>query len=498
MLSFVPIISFFVVGNYAFVPKVCTSIDNLTSKECCPVPPGSTEKCGGSGRGLCVDLRPPVVDNIEGFSGDVDRFNWPMTFFNRTCKCLGNFDGFICTFCKFGWTGPNCDVPKTRTRRNILTMTREEIDEFIGYFHQAKDTGSDYMIPTTLSSDTDKGKDQHFNEINVYDEFAWYHYYVSRENLVETEGNDTDDHQSFVFADFAHEGPSFPTWHRAYLLLFERALQKVSKDKDLTIPYWDSAGEPNCTVCNDEYLGGSNGTNNHTVTGSFSDWRVLCHGHEELTKSGQLCGNMINSYASPPITRNPGGDERWKQQNKRLPSKEAVYFALSVRNYDSVPDDFHHLNNSWKTSHCSFRNILEGFADSENKTGLYMDLVHQLHNGVHLYLNGTMSSLAVAASDPIFFLHHANTDRIFEKWLRRYDVSRDEFPGKSTPTGHNRYSYMVPFFPVYTNDEFFQRSEHFGYTYNDIDSQGLPLDPIEREREVTSVNGMEKCQMPTP
>ncbi|XP_070566868.1 tyrosinase-like [Ptychodera flava] len=108
-----------------------------------------------------------------------------------------------------------------------------------------------------------------------------------------------------------------------------------------------------------------------------------------------------------------------------------------------------------------------------------------------------MGKVATSASDPIFLLHHTNVDRIFEKWLRRHNSTSDAFPTISTPTGHNRCSYMVSFFPVYTNEEFFKKSEYLGYTYEDIDDQGLPLDPNEREKELKAVKEREPCE-PNP
>ncbi|XP_070564639.1 tyrosinase-like [Ptychodera flava] len=482
----------------ALLPKTCISSDILSSKECCPLASGTAEQCGGPGRGRCEDLQVQVTDVTDGFDGDKERFQWPTTFFNRTCHCFGNFEGVDCSMCKFGWTGPNCDVKRQRVRRNILQMGKDDVEKFKRYLLMAKDTVSDYMIPTTLYQDMDDGRNPQFNEINVYDQFVWYHYYVARQNLVQTTQTNTNIEKSSVFADFAHEGPAFLTWHRAYLLTWERALREVSGDDDFTIPYWDWAGESDCNVCTDEYFGGSDATDNNTLTGSFENWRTLCADFENLSERGQLCSNNVNESSLPFLTRNPGGNER--PQLQKLPSKEAVYYALSVRDYDNLPRDYDYLDNNWTQSDCSFRNLLEGFADSEHRTGLHVrnGEVTQLHNSVHLYLNGTMSLVPTSANDPMFLVHHVNIDRIFEKWLRRHGATRDEFPSKSTPTGHSRYSYMVPFFPVYTNNEFFQRSENFGYTYEGIDDQGLPLDSNERELELKAVNQMEKCKPITP
>jgi len=39
-----------------------------------------------------------------------------------------------------------------------------------------------------------------------------------------------------------------------------------------------------------------------------------------------------------------------------------------------------------------------------------------IHNGVHVWVGGTMSFIATAPADPIFWLHHANIDRIWDMW----------------------------------------------------------------------------------
>lgn len=49
-------------------------------------------------------------------------------------------------------------------------------------------------------------------------------------------------------------------------------------------------------------------------------------------------------------------------------------------------------------------------------TGFTTDLESKGHNGVHNWCNGTISFPETAAKDPIFWLLHANVDRIWDHW----------------------------------------------------------------------------------
>jgi len=39
-----------------------------------------------------------------------------------------------------------------------------------------------------------------------------------------------------------------------------------------------------------------------------------------------------------------------------------------------------------------------------------------VHNGVHVWVGGSMSSIPTAPADPIFWMHHANIDRLWWQW----------------------------------------------------------------------------------
>lgn len=47
------------------------------------------------------------------------------------------------------------------------------------------------------------------------------------------------------------------------------------------------------------------------------------------------------------------------------------------------------------------------------------DLERQPHNFVHMWVNGTMSSINIAPADPLFWMHHAQVDRIWSIWQAR-------------------------------------------------------------------------------
>jgi hypothetical protein len=65
------------------------------------------------------------------------------------------------------------------------------------------------------------------NITNLYDEFVVDHL---RTVHIQPDRSDLND---------AHNGPAFFPWHRQFLINFEQALQKVSGNPLLGLPYWD-------------------------------------------------------------------------------------------------------------------------------------------------------------------------------------------------------------------------------------------------------------------
>ncbi|XP_063807463.1 tyrosinase [Pseudophryne corroboree] len=442
-------------SSYGQFPRACSSAEVLQSKECCPAWSGDGSPCGEvSGRGACQDV---VLSNSSvgpqfPFSGIDDRENWPIVFYNRTCQCVGNFMGFNCGDCKFGYTGPNCTVRKVMVRKEIYRMSTAEKDKFIAYLNLAKRTiSTDYVIATGTYAQMGNGTNPLFADINVYDLFVWIHYYASRDAFLEGD-------QVWRNIDFAHEAPAFLPWHRFYLLHWEQQIQKITGDEDFTIPFWDWRDAQQCDICSDEFFGGTHPTSTVLLSPAsfFSSWQIVCSQPEEYNRLRIVC----NGTSEGPLLRSPGRHDR--NRTPRLPTSADVEACLSMANYDTGLMD--------RTANFSFRNTLEGFTIPQS--GIANSSQSNMHNSLHVYLNGSMSLVQGSANDPIFVLHHTFVDSLFEQWLRRHRPTLDVFPEANAPIGHNRGYNMVPFIPLYTNGEFFAPSRDLGYDYDYLAEAG--------------------------
>ena len=189
-----------------------------------------------------------------------------------------------------------------------------------------------------------------------------------------------------------HMAPSFLPWHRKYLLEFERALQVI--DPAVTVPYWDwtTDNTPAASLWSEDFLGGDGRRSDGQVTtGAFAyatgNW-TIDDGVLERTYLVRALGRP-----SSPIA---------------LPTKDELDWAMNESLYDAAPWD--------STVARGFRNRLEGWAAGSG-TARWRN-----HNRVHRWIGGQMLG-AAAPHDPVFWLHHAFVDLLWDRWQRKHPKS---------------------------------------------------------------------------
>jgi Common central domain of tyrosinase len=94
-------------------------------------------------------------------------------------------------------------------------------------------------------------------------------------------------------------------------------------------------------------------------------------------------------------------------QKKSLPNPLLFIRSMSIELLDKI-ENFPFLQQMTsidvgKPTYTEFTMTLEG-----------------LHAGVHAWVGGTMSDIATSPADPLFWLHHANIDRIYTLWQKTH------------------------------------------------------------------------------
>jgi tyrosinase len=271
-------------------------------------------------------------------------------------------------------------------RRNAKDLTNDERDRFINALHTLKTT-----VPAG-------------SQTNIYDQFVAIHLGVASLFFSpQTLGGNVPGAAQGTAAgtDGAHRGPAFLPWHREFLLRLEGELQNV--DSRVTLPYWEWTDQKASEeiIFKDDFMGprGGDGTNPAPITtGNFNNanWPVNEQLHLRRLPNGTVV-QMGNT-----LLRN-------LQPFPHLPNRDYISHSLRIRSY------------------VGFRPVLEQFP---------------LHNWIHPWVGGSMTVMT-SPNDPIFFMHHANVDRLWAAWQ---ETRRDEWEA----THDTQYSYSTHYRPGYT------------------------------------------------
>ncbi|KAF8990391.1 tyrosinase [Cyathus striatus] len=211
-----------------------------------------------------------------------------------------------------------------------------------------------------------------------------------------------------------HGSVLFPTWHRPYVMLFEQILHERAK-----------AIADTYTVNKASWQAAAN-----TLRQPFWDWARNAVPPAEVislqnvtitTPDGKRTSvsNPLVRYRFHPIDQSfPTPYSGW-QTTLRQPNNKSSSATDNVKRLRSI------LRNAQSNITSSTYNMLtrvHTWPAFSNHTvgdgGSTSNSLEAIHDGVHVNVGGRghMGDPSVAGFDPIFFLHHANVDRLLSLW----------------------------------------------------------------------------------
>ena len=271
-----------------------------------------------------------------------------------------------------------------------------------------------------------------------------------------------------------HGNVLFPTWHRAYCLKLEEALQSIEGCADVMLPYWDEtapetlkAGIPSCLT--DQVYTFADGT---TVTNPLRSFVFPVRIADHITSDN----NVYTKPAGYETVRYPLSGLVGTAEDQAATTAHNSQFPDPVQNIGLLNQNVvnwmqHRFKNGqllpigvqWEFEQCLNAPNYTVFSNTtsaqewNDATGHEKQVVvplEQPHNDIHLAVggfnlpgqpdfspitgaNGDTGENDTAALDPIFYFHHCNIDRVFWLWQKRNNATDkleliEFYPGTNT------------------------------------------------------------------
>ncbi|KAI1433007.1 Di-copper centre-containing protein [Xylaria sp. CBS 124048] len=287
-----------------------------------------------------------------------------------------------------------------------------------------------------------------------------------------------------------HVSILFPTWHRPYLALYEQTMYNIVQfiaslwppedldrvqdaARNFRVPYWDWAVAP---------------------PAGESALPLTIGGSSTMAVSGpngvQNISNPLFSFIFRPFNGSIFRDSPYNTWNETKRAPFPVTDPNAISNNSLVAASFDsHLPSYQQRLYNLFTNY-PNYTHFSNEAwiGPYANATHDslesLHDSVHTIGGGGWGHLAIiaySAFDPLFFLHHANVDRIFAMWQvihnETYVVPTATVYATHTQNQGEIEDIQTPLKPFFVNDTSFWTSdmirnhETFGYTYPEVDGK---------------------------
>jgi tyrosinase len=194
-----------------------------------------------------------------------------------------------------------------------------------------------------------------------------------------------------------HQSWYFPPWHRGYLMALESQLRKdiVAQGGPVAwaLPYWDYFGGPN--------------DSQYTMPPAFATPTMTDGSPNPLFVTMRYGPNNDGNIFIPTSA--------WRAANPDAPPSRVTLVTETVMGNNL------YTGSNAQTPVPGFGGPKTGFNHSDGRSG---NLESNPHNLVHNDIGGIISNSnyglmgdpGTAALDPIFYLHHANIDRMWAEW----------------------------------------------------------------------------------
>ena len=291
-----------------------------------------------------------------------------------------------------------------RVRRSWSTLSDAEKKQVVDGFVKLKQTTVGSGQPAAERADYETFCEGTYTR-NLHDFYVELH----SSAFVSMGKDDMPDNQ------MAHMGPKFLPWHRYILLRIEADLQEVLGDPDFALPYWDwedcEADGDGTNLCpqlfETEFLGsqGSCDSEEAAVTGYLVDEGFKTNLWSQVDENTMFNIDGLNC-SSKPLQRAVGCQDDIAAE---APSAEDVAGVFDREVYDAEPYDTCNTDED-----VSMRQYLEGFQVGNTDARCVLGGCEN-HGRGHYFIGGDMGGQSTP-NDPVFFLHHANVDRLWAMW----------------------------------------------------------------------------------
>ncbi|MCX4177751.1 MULTISPECIES: tyrosinase family protein [Paraburkholderia] len=238
--------------------------------------------------------------------------------------------------------------------------------------------------------------------------------------------------------DCPHGNWWFLPWHRAYLGWFEQICRELSADPDFTLPYWDWTADPRIPDAmfddvldpnNPAFIATRSGFENkiRVAISNAGYWSEANGTFNPRSQYGQLLSRMIRFPDDLwfDVVQNPMGSFFYEQPNTRGLTRQAPELNANTKYAVSFKTLYPALAAKDFTTFGSLKS-----ASHSGPTGSGI-LENQPHNLIHNCIGTRTCNLVdsdgfmvdlMSPTDPIFFLHHANIDRLWDVWTRKQAI----------------------------------------------------------------------------